>query len=162
MVFPFAMAFAAAMDLQTLTIPNSVSVVLIGAFLTAALIAGLSWQDILVHLATGSVMLLVGIFMFSMGWLGGGDAKLLAAGTFWIGFDHLAPFLFYVVMAGGLLSLIILAYRRSPAGTMLAAHLPGWAERLHTDGSGIPYGIAIAASGLIVFPSTNLFALLAA
>lgn len=162
MVLPFAMAFAAAMDLQTLTIPNGVSVVLLGAFLAAALIAGLSWQGVLLHLATGSIILLVGIFMFSMGWLGGGDAKLFAAGALWIGFDHLVPFLFYVGLSGGLLSLTILAYRQSPTGTMLAAYLPGWAERLHTKGGGIPYGIAIAAGALVVFPSTNLFALLAA
>jgi prepilin peptidase CpaA len=57
---------------------------------------------------------------------------------------------------------MILAYRRSPTGTMLAPYLPGWAERLHTKGSGVPYGIAIAAGALAVFPSTNLFALLAA
>ena len=161
LVLPFAMAFAAAMDLQTLTIPNSVSVVLMGAFLVAALIAGLSWQGVLLHLATGSTMLLVGIFMFSMGWLGGGDAKLLAAGSLWIGFDHLVPFLVYVGLSGGLLSLMILAYRQSPTGTMLAPYLPGWAERLHTKGSGVPYGIAIAVGALVVFPSTNLFALLA-
>lgn len=162
LVLPFAMAFAAAMDLQTLTIPNSVSVVLMGAFLVAALIAGLSWQGVLLHLATGSIMLLVGIFMFSMGWLGGGDAKLLAAGALWIGLDHLVPFLVYVGLFGGALSLTILAYRKSPTGTVIASYLPGWAERLHTKGSGIPYGIAVAAGALVVFPSTNLFALLAA
>ena len=161
MVLPFAMAFAAAMDLQTLTIPNRVSVVLIGAFFAAAVVAGLSWQAVLIHLAAGSTMLLVGIFMFSMGWLGGGDAKLLAAGALWIGFNHLAPFLVYVGLSGGLLAVMILAYRKSPTGTLVAAHLPGWAERLRTKGGGIPYGIAIAAGALVVFPSTELFALLA-
>ena len=161
MVLPFAMAFAAAMDLQTLTIPNRVSVVLIGAFFAAAVVAGLSWQAVLIHLAAGSTMLLVGIFMFSMGWLGGGDAKLLAAGALWIGFDQLAPFLVYVGLSGGLLAVMILAYRKSPTGTLVAAHLPGWAERLRTKGGGIPYGIAIAAGALVVFPSTELFALLA-
>ena len=96
-----------------------------GTFLVAALIAGLSLQGVLLHLATGSTMLLVGIFMFSMGWLGGGDAKLLAAGALWIGFDHLVPFLVYVGLFGGLLSLTILAYRQSPTGTMLVPYLPG-------------------------------------
>jgi len=160
-VFSFAMVFAAARDIQTLTIPNGVSVMLILAFLGAALVAGLSWQNLLVHLATGSIMLLVGIFLFSMGWFGGGDAKLLAAGSLWIGLDHLAPFLIYVGLSGGLLAVTVLAYRQSQTGKILAAHLPGWAERLHIKGSGIPYGIAIAAGALIVFPSSNLFALLA-
>lgn len=162
MVLPFAMAFAAAMDLQTLTIPNRVSVVLIVAFLAAAVVAGLSWQNVLIHLAAGSAMLLVGIFMFSMGWLGGGDAKLLAAGALWIGFDQLPQFLVYVGLSGGLLAVVVLAYRKSPTSTLVSAHLPGWAERLRTKGGGIPYGIAIAVGALVVFPSTNLFTLLAA
>jgi len=31
--------------------------------------------------------------------------------------------------------------------------------RLHDDKSGIPYGIALAAAGLIVYPSTRIWLL---
>jgi prepilin peptidase CpaA len=30
-----------------------------------------------------------------------------------------------------------------------------WIDRLHTDGSGVPYGVAMAAAGLVVFPQTR-------
>lgn len=42
-VFPFCLGFAAFSDLLTMTIPNRVSVVLLGSFLVVALMAGLDF-----------------------------------------------------------------------------------------------------------------------
>jgi len=154
-VFPFAMAFAAATDLLTMTIPNRLSVALCAAFLFIAPLAGLSWQDLLSHLAAGSLMLLAGIVLFSLGWMGGGDGKLLAVASLWLGFEPMALFLFYVAVLGGVLALLILAYRKWPAG---ALPLPNWALRLHAKGEGMPYGIAIAAGALAIYPTTQVFA----
>jgi len=106
-------------------------------------------------MGAGAALLLVGIFLFSLGWLGGGDAKILAAAALWLGFDHLVMFLAYTAAFGGALAMAILAYRSMPAS---ALPLPGWAERLHTKGEGMPYGIAIAAGALFVYPATNWYA----
>jgi prepilin peptidase CpaA len=157
-VFPFAMAFAAATDLLTMTIPNRLSLGLAAAFLLIAPLAGLSWPDILSHLAAGSLMLLAGILLFSLGWVGGGDGKLLAVASLWLGFEPMVMFLGYVAILGGVLALLILAYRSSPAG---AFPLPNWALRLHEKGEGMPYGIAIAAGALAIYPSTQVYAGLA-
>jgi prepilin peptidase CpaA len=157
-VFPLAMAFAAATDLLTMTIPNRLSLGLAAAFLLIAPLAGLSWHDILTHLAAGSLMLLAGIVLFSLRCLGGGDGKLLAVAALWLGFEPLPQFLAYVVILGGALALLILAYRRCPAG---ALPLPSWALRLHAQGEGMPYGIAIAAGALAIYPSTQMYAGLA-
>lgn len=157
-VFPFAMAFAASSDLLTMTISNRLTLGLSAAFFIVAPVAGLSWQDMLMHLAAGASLLLAGIALFSLGWLGGGDAKLLAAGALWLGFEPLVPFLFYISLFGGALSLAVLAYRGFPAG---ALPLPEWAIRLHTRGAAIPYGVAIAAGALTVYPTTRWFTALA-
>jgi prepilin peptidase CpaA len=150
------MAFAAASDLLTMTIPNRVSLLLIGGFFLLAPFAGLTWWAVLAnHLAAGSIVLLVGVGMFAMGWLGGGDAKIIAGAALWLGFDQLLPFLTQTVVFGGLLALVILAYRRFPAAAM---NLPGWALRLHKQGGGIPYGVAIAAAALVAYPATPWFA----
>ena len=154
-IFPFAMAFAAATDLLTMTIPNRLSIGLTAAFFVLAPVAGLGWQDILSHMGAGSAMLLAGILLFSLGWLGGGDAKLLAAASLWLGFDQLVMFLAYVAAFGGVLAVLVLAYRSTPAS---ALPLPGWAARLHTKGEGIPYGVAIAAGALVVYPATSWYA----
>jgi prepilin peptidase CpaA len=156
LLFPAAMAFAAASDLLTMTISNRVSLLLIAAFLLLAPFADLSWSAALAnHLAAGAIVLLVGIALFAMGWLGGGDAKIIAAASLWLGFDHLLPFLTQTAVFGGLLAVAILAYRRFPAGAM---NLPNWALRLHRPGGGIPYGVAIAAAALVVYPATPWFA----
>jgi prepilin peptidase CpaA len=157
-VFPFAMAFAAATDLLTMRIPNTLTLGLVAAFLVVAPAAGLPWQEMLMHIAAGSVMLLAGILLFSLGWIGGGDAKLLAAGSLWLGFEPLVPFLAYVAVFGGALALAILAYRRVPAGAFL---LPDWAVRLHARGEAMPYGVAVAAGALTIYPSTPWYAALA-
>lgn len=93
MIFPVAMAFAGAMDFFTMTIPNRVSILLIGAFAVAAVVAGMPLTAVANHVLAGILLLACGIVMFSRGWLGGGDAKLLAAAALWIGFDNLFIYL---------------------------------------------------------------------
>lgn len=157
LIFPAAMAFAAAMDLVTMTIPNRISLALIAGFVLLAPFSGLSWHSLLVNNVGAALLVFSVVFaMFALGWLGGGDAKLLAACALWVGFDHLLTFLLQTAMLGGLLSLAVLSYRASFPGGAIA--LPHWAERLHDKTTGIPYGIAIGGAGLIVYPSTPWFA----
>jgi prepilin peptidase CpaA len=158
LVFPLAMAYAAASDLLTMRIPNSVSLGTAAAFLVLAPIAGMPAQEMLMHLAVGSAVLIAGMALFSLRLVGGGDAKLLAAASLWIGHEQLLAFLVYVTIFGGVLALLLLAYRRTPAG---ALPLPAWAARLHNSGEGMPYGLAIAAGALAVYPMTTWPALLA-
>lgn len=158
MIFPAVMAFAAATDLLTMRIPNWISVTLAAVFLLAAPLAGLSLDDMLLHLAAGALVLVVAIGIYAFGGFGGGDGKLLAAAALWIGFDGLVTFLAFVAIAGGALAIAILFYRRIPA--VEALHIPDWAIRLHRQGSGMPYGIAIATGALLIYPHTSWFAAL--
>jgi prepilin peptidase CpaA len=151
--FPAAMAFAGAMDLFTMTIPNRISIGLIAAFLVAAVVAPLGWAELGSHIGAGMLMLVVGIALFACGFLGGGDAKLLAAAALWFGFERLLEYLVLVSLAGGVLVLLILFYR-SIAPPLWLCRQP-WAMRLHTKAGGVPYGIALAAAGLWLYPSTS-------
>ena len=159
MAFPIAMAFAGAMDLFTMTIPNRVSLGLIAAFALAAIFVGMPIMTIANHVSAGILFLAIGIFMFCMGWLGGGDAKLLAAAALWLGFESVMPYLVMVTICGGVLSVAILVYR----GIIPPVWVMGqeWAMRLHDRNGGIPYGIALAAAALWVYPSTAWFSALA-
>lgn len=149
------MALAGSLDLLTMTIPNRLSLALIAAFPLALLCAGLGWAAFAAHLACGLLMLAVGIVMFSRGWLGGGDAKLLAATSLWLGFEHLPGYLMLVALCGGMLALGILFYRRLAPPLWLTSQ--AWALRLHDRTVGIPYGIALAVAALWIYPSTLLF-----
>jgi len=153
------MAFAAANDLFTMKIPNRISLALIGGFVAIAVMTRMPLESIGIHVAIALGVLAATFVLFWMNMLGGGDAKLMAAGALWMGPDHIIEFLAYVTAFGGVLAVAMLAYRSFlPAN---AFPLPGWARRLHKTGEGIPYGIAIAAGGLLLFPETAFFRALA-
>ncbi len=150
--FPAAMTFAGSMDLVTMTIPNKISLFLLAAFIALAPAVGLGPVDIAMHMAAGGLMLGVGIFMFAMGWVGGGDAKMFAAIALWLGFDYLGEFALFAAIAGGLLTFGLLFFRTLPLPPFLGQH--AWIAKLHHPRTGVPYGIALAAGALIVYPST--------
>ena len=151
-LFPAMMAFAASSDLLTLTISNRVSLVLVGGFVALALIGGVSAADVLSHLAAGCVVLVAAFSLFARGIVGGGDAKLAAATALWLGFDHLLPYLLYASLLGGALSVGLIWFRMAPLPDWLARH--DWAQRRHGKDAGVPYGIALAAAALAVYPQT--------
>jgi prepilin peptidase CpaA len=155
MTFPVAMACAAATDLFTMKIPNRISLVLIAGFVVAAVLMRMPLSTFGLHLLVAFAVLAANFALFWKNMLGGGDAKLMAAGALWIGPFHAIEYLAYVTIFGGALALAILSYRNYVSAN--AFSLPQWALRLHKPGGGIPYGIAIAAGGLTVFPATEIF-----
>ena len=156
-LFPAMMAFAASSDFLTLTISNRVSLILVGGFVALAVIGGVSAADVLSHLAAGCVVLVAAFSLFARGIIGGGDAKLAAATALWLGFDHLLPYLLYASLLGGALSVGLIWFRMAPLPDWLARH--DWAQRLHGKEAGVPYGIALAAAALAVYPQTPWMAI---
>jgi prepilin peptidase CpaA len=156
-LFPAIMAFAASSDLLTMTISNRVSLVLAAGFFALAAASGMGLFDVASHLTAGCVVLFVAFFLFTRGWIGGGDAKLAAATALWLGFDHLLAYLLYASLFGGALTLLLIQFRLLPLPPALARQQ--WLERLHRKGGGVPYGIALAAAALAVYPQTQWMAI---
>jgi len=152
LLFPAIMAFAASTDLFTMTISNRVPVALAAGFLVLALLDGLAAAEIGSHLLAGFAVLAVSFVLFSRGWIGGGDAKLAAATALWFGWAHLGDYLLVASLIGGALTFAILEFRRRTLPPALAGQ--AWLARLHEPNGGVPYGIALAAAALIVYPST--------
>jgi prepilin peptidase CpaA len=152
-LFPAMMAFAASSDLLTMTIANRVSLVLIGGFALLAVLSGLSGAELLSHVGAAAAVLAVAFVCFACGWIGGGDAKLAAATALWLGLGHLFDYLVYASILGGALTLLIIQFRTLPLPHVLVGK--EWAERLHRQGGGVPYGIALAAAALLVYPQTE-------
>ena len=152
-LFPATMAFAASSDLLTMTIANRVSLVLVGGFVLLAVMIGMSPIDMAWHFAAGGAVLVLTFAMFACGWVGGGDAKLAAATALWLGFAHLLDYLIYASILGGALTLALIQFRMWPLPGALARR--AWIERLHRRGGGVPYGIALAAAALTVYPHTG-------
>ncbi len=151
-LFPALMAFAASSDLLTMTISNRLSLILAGGFFLLTIMTGMSLTEIGMHLGAAALVLVFAFIFFARGWVGGGDAKLAAATALWFGFGHLLDYLLYASLLGGALTLLLLQFRRWPLPHVLASQ--HWVLRLHEPRGGIPYGIALAAAALIVYPNT--------
>ena len=155
-LFPAVMAFAAASDLFTMTIANRVSIILVAGFALLAALTGMGVSDLLSHVGAAAAVLAVVFTFFASGWIGGGDAKLAAATALWFGFAHLVDYLFYASLFGGALTIAIIYYRGKPLPQ--AFILQPWTQRLHRSDSGVPYGIALVAAALLVYPHTQWMA----
>lgn len=153
LLFPGLMAYAAISDILTMTISNRISMLLIAGFAFVAFFSGMSSSTALLHLGAGGLVLIVAFTCFSLGWIGGGDAKLAACAGLWFGFDHLLQYLVYASLFGGALTLILLQARQWPLPSALSRQ--EWLLRLHHKDSGIPYGVALALGALLVYPETN-------
>ena len=155
LIFPLLMAFAASSDLLTMRISNRLMLVLVLGFFVLAVAVNLPMQQVAAHAGSALIVLVVGFIFFALGWIGGGDAKLAAATTLWIGFGEMLPYLVYAALLGGALTLGVLAIRRWPLPALLARI--AWIDRLHDAKSGVPYGIALAISGILVYSDTTIF-----
>lgn len=158
-LFPTVMVIAAVSDLLTMRISNRLCAALALGFFALALVIGMPLTDIGYHVLAGAAVLAVTFFFFSMGWIGGGDAKLAAATALWFGFANLLEYLTLAAIFGGALTLALLSFRFWPLPRVLAEQQ--WIARLHSMSAGIPYGIALAAAALLIYPYTPFMRALA-
>jgi len=154
-LFPVLAIIAALTDVTSFTIPNRISAILVLAFFPAALAMARPLGEVGVDVAVFLVALLAGMGMFAAGWIGGGDAKLLAAASLWLGLPALPVFLIVTALAGGALAMLLMN-ARSPWVQPYLAGAPAWVTRLATPGADVPYGVAIATGALAAFPQCAL------
>ena len=146
---------AAISDIRKFMIPNWMSLALIAMFPVAFYLSGLDIGHVYPHLIHFIVAFILGIVLFSIGVIGGGDTKLFAATALWM--NGQAGLILYQLMAfvGGGLSLLVLGLfaldRRNllgPRGKRLAGHFAG---------GKLPYGVAIAVGGIYALTIGDLF-----
>lgn len=156
-VFPAALLIAAANDIYEFKIPNWLSIILIVAFPAAGMAVGAPPPMIVEGLLLGAGMLTLGFALFALKIIGGGDAKLFAAASPWLGFSGLGAFLFYTALSGLFLAIAMSMFRKLPV-LPVYAHAP-WLIQLHQRKKDLPYAVAIAAGGLLSFSQTPFFQL---
>jgi prepilin peptidase CpaA len=154
-IFPVLMAYAASSDLLTMRIANWLVILIVLSYLGLALLLHLPWDQIGWATVAAVTVLVIAFAFFAFGWIGGGDAKLVSATALWVGTGLMLQYLIYAALLGGALTLLILAFRRYPMPDWLLRHK--WIDRLHDTKSGVPYGIALAIAGILVYPETPIF-----
>lgn len=154
MVFAATMITAALRDASTMKIPNWVSLAVLIAFFLTMPFVWQGWSNFGEHMAVGGVMFLLGLLLFAPGWLGGGDAKLLAATAFWWTWPDMMLYAIYTTLAGGVIAIFILIGRKyMPVSVMT---MP-WMHKMFRDETKMPYGLALAFGALATLPQSNIF-----
>lgn len=144
-------------------IPNALAIMLLAFGLTLSANAGAS--AFFASLGIGAVVFLIGGAIFSLGIIGGGDVKFIAAAAATLGWPYALHFILYTMVAGGLLGLAVAAKRgklREVTNTIWSFTLPAFAgvrpsQPLATAGK-MPYALAILA-GAITLALGKVFAL---
>jgi prepilin peptidase CpaA len=127
---------AAVIDTRTFTISNRLNVaVALGAPVYWFSVGLVPWPGMAIQLAAGAIVFAVLAAAFYVGMMGGGDVKLAAALALWFPPVGTIKFLVWMSLAGGALTLGILAWHR--------AHRREGRPQ-------IPYGVAIAVGGLAI------------
>src|SRR5438270_13632113 len=127
---------AAVIDARTFTISNRLNAtVAAGAPLYWMSIALNPWPGMAIQLAAGTIVFALLAGAFYAGMMGGGDVKLAAALALWFPPAGTLKFLVVMSIAGGVLTVGILAWHR-------AKQREGRPQ--------VPYGVAIAFGGLAI------------
>ncbi len=129
-----ALVAAAIGDLRSRTIPNWLTLgIALGAIVYWWVAAVPLWPDVAIRIGVALVVFLAFAVAHALGQMGGGDVKLLAALALWLP-PGAVPFLLVVMsLAGGAITLFMVARRRFRRG----------AWRIE-----VPYGVAISFGGL--------------
>lgn len=148
-LFPVLITVAAIGDFLTMKIPNWLNGLVGVTFFGAALYVGMPLEQIGWHVAAGAIVLVAGFGLFAAGYIGGGDAKLLAVAAMWLGMGQLIEFLLIMSFAGGVLAIVMKFWW----WIRLETELRGFDRLKSTVKSSVdlPYGVAIAVGALFAF-----------
>jgi prepilin peptidase CpaA len=152
-VLPALLLVAACWDLASFTIPNFLQAALLALFLLFVVATGMSAASFGGHLLAGFIGLVAGFTLFSLGYIGGGDAKLFACISLWLGLADLPSYALVASVLGGGLTLALLSFRSLPLPGVLARQ--SWIMRLHDRAEGVPYGVALAAGAVAIVLYTD-------
>jgi prepilin peptidase CpaA len=153
-LFPILVSMAAVNDLMRYQIQNWIPISIFMIFFPVSFGLGWSLTEIGMSALCFGAMLGVGFILFILKLFGGGDAKLIAASSLWIGWQLLPSFMMITALFGGVLALFILLFRKLyPADKVPQIR---WVEQLYDKKNGIPYGIAIAGAVLVLFPKIRI------
>ena len=166
--FGFLVIFGALTDLSTFRIPNWVSYSLVGLFFLQSFLMWITGSSVpttsftepsfFVNLSIGFLALIVSMVFWRLGYIGGGDAKYLAATTLWMG--PIIAVQFMIALSG--LALIMAAILKASAEWGFLVHagrIPAFLKRVYAryEENQVPFGFPIGIAALLMIPQIFKF-----
>jgi len=146
--FCVLMIIAAVQDAMTMKISNRISILLILGFLAYAASASIAPLEVAIRAATMIAIFAILLVPYHYNLMGGGDVKLMAAGSLW--FQAPEPLFLFIALTsifGGLVTLVLQVMRTMPMPIFL--YRSEAFDRWQRNSRYVPYGIGIGAGALI-------------
>ena len=147
-IFLALLLTAAVSDVRALRIPNWINFAIVALYPVYVLAAPRP-TDWLLASAIAAAVLTVGLPLFILNLVGGGDVKFLTAVSLWAGPAWILDLLLVMSLTGGVVAVLMMS-RVRPSFALLfdACGLTRARDSLLNDV--LPYGVAIAAGGAYV------------
>lgn len=140
---------AARDDWRRMTIPDQHSLVLLILFPLA--VFSPAHISFIPGILAGLVTLFLGLCLFALKQMGGGDVKLASILALYTGLNAWPRFMLLTMLAGGVLALAALYLRRCPDKIPSDSPPESWLGQLkHSPEITLPYGVAIVFGAFIV------------
>jgi prepilin peptidase CpaA len=111
-------------------------------------------MQVMQSLVAAAILLLLLLAVFTRGWMGGGDVKLLVALAVGLPLTGVVQLLTVTALAGGVLAALHLIMRAlpsprlAPAGSSVLRRVYAVERWRHLRHAPLPYGVAIACGGI--------------
>ncbi|BAV65949.1 A24 family peptidase [Sphingobium cloacae] len=131
---------AAVTDLRSRIISNRLNLAVAALAPIWWVASGMAvWPDMAAQLLTAAIVFAIFAGLFSLGWMGGGDVKLLGALALWFPWQGVMSLIILMAVLGGLVTVATVIHHRMT-------------KRLGQPE--IPYGVAISLSALwLIWPT---------
>lgn len=148
-------------DSTKFIIPNWLNAVVLGLFPIFLLATPIS-VDLLGAVGMFGIFFAIGMLIFSLNVMGGGDVKLFIAIAPWLGWhpEIVFKFLILVAISGGILALFLLAARLILISLNSKLKQPLELPRLFKMKEPLPYGLAIAYAFVYMIWTNNIYGLI--
>jgi prepilin peptidase CpaA len=143
--------YVATIDVATRLISNEICLAI--ALLGIASQSAIPMQ-IAQSLMVAAILFLLLLLVYTRGWIGGGDLKLLVALAIGLPLTGVVQLLTITALAGGVLALVHLMMRLlpypklAPAGASFVRRVSAIERWRHLRHAPLPYGVAIACGGI--------------
>lgn len=131
---------AAVTDLRSRIISNRLNLAVAALAPIWWVASGMAiWPDMAGQLLTAAIVFAIFAGLFSLGWMGGGDVKLLSALALWFPWQAVMSLIVLMAVLGGVVTIVTVVHHRMT-------------RRLGQPE--IPYGVAISLSALwLIWPT---------
>jgi prepilin peptidase CpaA len=143
--------YVATIDVATRLIRNEICLALAVLGIVGQMVSPMHLVESAI---VAAILFLLLLFVYTRGWMGGGDVKLLVALAIGLPLTGVIQLLTVTALAGGVLAMMHLVMRQlpqpklAPAGSSFARRVYAVERWRHLRHAPLPYGVAIAFGGI--------------